>query len=112
MSRPAAKVVLAGRVDQDLVDRADKLAEATGLTRSEVVERALMVGLEDQEKFVGQLQGAVRGPLLALLLNEKFLDVIFAMTGDVKDETQLRAIKKIRGDARVSSGGTAKKLAH
>ncbi len=94
------KPVLSSRVNAELLERIDKLAEETGLGRAEVIERALAVGLEDQEKFVGQLRGAVRGPLLALVLNEKFLDVIFSLTGDTKDESQMRAIRNVRARAR------------
>jgi hypothetical protein len=100
MSKKERKLVLSSRVDPQVLERVDKLAEETGVGRAEVIERAMMVGLEDQEKFVGRLRGAVKGPLLALLLNERFLDVIFSLSGDTKDDNQIRTIRNVRARAK------------
>ncbi len=87
------------------MDRIDELCDVTGNTRAEVVERALGLALPDQEKFVEQLEGAISGPLWGLVLNEKFLDVVFSLTGDVTDPAQLRAIKNVRSRARDRARG-------
>jgi hypothetical protein len=90
------KPILAARVDPRILDRIEKLVDVTGASRTEVIERAMVVGLEDQEKLVGALQGPVRGPLVALLFNQKFLDLVFTLTGDEVDESQMKVIKNVR----------------
>lgn len=104
------KPVLSSRVSQKLVDRIDALVEETGISRADIIERALAVGLEDQENFVKELRGKVTGPLMELLLSPKFLNVVFALTGDEMDENQINAVKVVRGK---SKGRDVKgKLAH
>ncbi len=91
------KPVLSARVDQRLIDRIDKLVGQTGVSRADVIERALGVGLADQEQFVKELQGIVRGPMMELVMNPKFLNVIFALTGNELDQNQITAIRNVRG---------------
>lgn len=90
------KPVLSVRIDQEIIDRIDKLVAETGVHRADVIERALRIGLYDQEKFVKELQGNVTGPLLQLLMNEKFLNVVYALCGDEADPNQLKAVSNIR----------------
>ncbi len=100
-----SKPVLSVRVDAELIERIDKLVEKTGVSRADVIERALAVGLNDQEWFVADLQGAVRGPLLELLMSEKFLNVVFSLTGEVTDANQMNAIRNVRAKARARKSG-------
>ena len=94
------KPVLSSRVDQKLIDRIDALVEQTGVSRADVIERALAVGLEDQEAYVRELEGKVTGPLLALLMNEKFLNVVYALSGNEVDLNRLKAAKVVREKAK------------
>ena len=99
------KPVMSSRVEQQLIDRIDALVERTGVSRADVIERALGVGLKDQEDFVEELEGTVSGPLMALLMNEKFLNVVYALTGGELDRNQVKAAREVRAKKRRSVKG-------
>lgn len=103
------KPVLSARVDQKLIDRIDALVERTEVSRAEVIERALAVGLKEQEQFLAGFEGTFTGPLLSLLFNEKFLNVVYALTGDEIDPNQLKAVKALR--KKVKDGKSRPRLA-
>jgi hypothetical protein len=99
--------VLSARVDKGLQERIDALSEKTGVSRADVINRALAIGLSDQEQFVKQLQGTFRGPLLELAMNKKFLDVMLALVGDEADPIQVQVVKNVRESTRRRTvGGT------
>lgn len=100
------KPILSVRIDKKLMDRLDALVEQTGVGRAEIVERCLSLGIVDQEEFVAELRSSVRGPLLALLMHPKVLNVIMSLTGGVIDETQ----QKIKGNVRAGAGANSKRL--
>jgi len=87
------KTVLSVRISMKLLGRIDDLVEKTGVSRADVIERALAVGLGDQEAFVKGLEGSVTGPLLELMLNQKFLNVVYAFTGQEVDPNQMTVVK-------------------
>lgn len=94
------KPVLSSRVREDLLERIDALVDETGLSRADVIERALDVGLKDQEAFVSELRGEVVGPLMELLLNEKFLNVVGYLVGQEADPERVKAVKTVRDKVR------------
>jgi metal-responsive CopG/Arc/MetJ family transcriptional regulator len=92
--------VLSARVEKTLHERIDALSEKTGVSRAEVINRALAIGLSDQEKFVKQVQGTFSGPLMELAMNKKFLDVMLALSGDEADPIQVQVVKNVRESTR------------
>jgi hypothetical protein len=88
-----ATVPIGVRLDEELLARIDHLAERTGSTRTDIVDRALRIGLKEDEGL------AQHGPailkLMRLMLSKPFVDVFFTLVGDEVDPKQLGKIKKL-----------------
>lgn len=106
---PDYKPVLSVRIDQSVIDRLTKLEEETGVPRAEIVERALTVGMDDQEGLVRWLQSSVSGPVVSLMMHPTVLKALISVTGGgrVVDETGQKMRKGVRAKSRRASGKPA-----
>jgi len=98
------KPILSVRIDQTLMDRLDRLVEETGSGRAEIIERCMIVGLEDQEELVKWLKSPVQGPVAALMMHPAVINTILRITGQsrthVVDEAQQEMVKRMRQKSR------------
>lgn len=109
MAENKQKPVLSVRVDQQLIDRIDRLAEEGGVSRTDIVERCLGVGIKDQEEYLAWLNGRVSGPLASMMMQPQVLKVLNALTGGGEvDENQVRIAENVRSRKRaIPRGRTA-----
>jgi hypothetical protein len=91
------KPILSVRIDGELLARIDALCERTGVGRAEIVERCIVVGLDDEEEFVKWLESPIKGPVMNALLHPKVLNMLFKLVpGYGVDETQQKVRKNVR----------------
>lgn len=93
MDSEKQKPVLSVRVEPDLLRRVDELTELAGVTRAEIVERCLSLGLANQEELVEWIKAPVKGPLVQLLTHPAILNAMGKLFNEVADDTtqKLRA---------------------
>jgi hypothetical protein len=91
------KLILSVRISPDVLERLDKLVERTGVGRGEIVERCLLVGMQDEEELVSWLESSIQGPIQSLIMHPKVLKVLLAVTGmkGEIDETQQKVRKNV-----------------
>jgi metal-responsive CopG/Arc/MetJ family transcriptional regulator len=63
-----ATIPVGVRLEQALVERLDAIAEETGVSRTEVIERCIRLGLKQEEEFVEL--GPVAMELMNVLLSD------------------------------------------
>ena len=84
------------RLDVELVERLDRIAKATGVTRTDVVRRALEVGLPSDEQLVTDSHAPVMGAVLAALADFRVLEVVAKVMGEQVDPRQVEKFKTAR----------------
>jgi hypothetical protein len=101
------KPILSVRVEQELLDALEKMAEKSGASRSELVERYVGHGLELDFAVMGLWKSRLTGPVLQVLTHPKVMKAILSLTGDEPDP----ALEKIRDSAIDERRGKKAKLA-
>ena len=81
------------RLEKSLVERIDRLADAEKASRSDVMDRAIRMGIADQEKL------ADAGPLMAnlygVLLSDPVLKFMKAVGGMDLDDEQIKRVRRL-----------------
>lgn len=108
MSEP--KPVLSVRIDDEILRRLDQLSERTGISRAEIVERCLAVGIVDEEEYVKSLESAITGPLMQMFMRPRVMKMVLDLLGEKVDETQMKVAENIR--KKKGSRDRVGKLAH
>jgi hypothetical protein len=88
--------VVSVRIDRELLKRIDSICDRAGVSRAEVIDRCLYMGLANEERFVKALATPLIGDAIRLLTPPGVIDRIFKVFGGHMDETQ----KKIRRNVR------------
>jgi len=104
-----AKVQTAIRIDQELLDAFDKLAEQTGETRTDVMVAALERGLYEEQRFVdvAKIPGIVT--LVDRLIESGLGGSVAKLLGEEIDPRKVRISKYVRAKRRgVRSSGKVK----
>mgnify|MGYP003376433043 CR=1 FL=1 len=100
----AASVMI--RMDAELCAIAEKLANETGVTTREVLERCIRVGLVQDKEFANS--GPMALEVLHLLSKPLFRGVVEAILGEKVDPVQMKRVEhkreKLRAGRRVVPG--------
>lgn len=90
-----AKIPISVKLDPDLVQRLDTLADRVGWSRSELLTHCIEFGTQEGEKFADRVEGPILGHMLRIVYH---MD-----TGDPEQVQQFDAMwKSIRGRAKFS----------
>jgi hypothetical protein len=99
MNMSQQKPVLSVRIDQVLMDRLMALEDRTGVGRAEIIERCLLIGMEDEKEFVKWLESPIQGPLVQLLTHPKVLKILLSSVFGPKmeiDQVQQKVTRNVR----------------
>jgi hypothetical protein len=88
-----ATVPVGVRLDEELVKRIDAIASETGSSRTEIIESCIVIGLKEEENFVGM--GPVVLEFANLMLSEPMLSVLEKFVGPA-DEKALKRFRSLR----------------
>ena len=99
------KPILSVRIDAELLERVDEIAELAHVGRAEVVERCLWIGVVDQEELVSWLKNPVVGPLVRLLSHRFFLKAVGLVlrNADWADKTSVGIVDGVKKNRKGSS---------
>jgi Ribbon-helix-helix protein, copG family len=84
------KPILSVRIDRELLEAVDALADEAGVGRAEVVERCLSMGVADHENLVKWLKTPIVGVAVRLLTHPEMMKAIFQFFGGDYDPTSLK----------------------
>lgn len=91
------------RLDGKLLERIDRIAQATDVTRTDVIERALAVGLGEDEDLIVTAQTPVLNAIIGALGDSRVLQVVASVLGEQVDPKQVAKFKAAqRGTSRRS----------
>lgn len=77
-----------------LIERVDRIAEARGETRTDVIERAILNALDGEEKFLERLENPVfREVVTRLMAQPEVLDAIGAVVSERISPTDMERMK-------------------
>jgi metal-responsive CopG/Arc/MetJ family transcriptional regulator len=103
-----AKTLVNFRLDQDLIDRVDAVAERLEESRTDVVDRCIRLGLEEAEGFADSLEDPVENRILSFMSSKRarpIMKLIVKMMGNEVDDARadqanaLTARKRLRRKA-------------
>lgn len=99
MSEPKERITVT--LEPAIVSRIDTVAEATGKSRSAVMERILKEGIAEEEKFVRDMENPLKRAILETLVgNPRVLGVIATVVGEVMNREEAEEIaEKVRNQA-------------
>lgn len=84
-------------LEPDLIERVDRIAEARGETRTDVIERAILNALDGEEKLLHRLENPVfREVVTRLMAQPEVLDAIGAV---VSERISLSEMERMRAAA-------------
>jgi hypothetical protein len=90
---PKAKFSIS--MDEELVERIDRIAQARDEGRATVIERMARNGIADEERFLGLMDDPVAGALLSRLLESpRLMRGIAAMVAEDLGEDEAAAIRE------------------
>ncbi|HTW95199.1 MAG TPA: ribbon-helix-helix protein, CopG family [Tepidisphaeraceae bacterium] len=101
--------MLSVRIPHELNEKLERLMERTGLSRTEVVERALWVGLSGDEKLIRDLENPLYGPLARLATHEAIVKVAAFLMGSEPDPIVTKARQHVV--ERIRTGKTRRRSA-
>jgi len=82
-----AKIPITAKLDDDVAQRLDRVAEKTGESRSQLMERAIRVGLDEIEDTVSALETRFMGTILAFVAkNRSIMKLLAESDGESFDE--------------------------
>ena len=110
-----AKVQIAVRIDEDLLDAIDELAKAGGDTRTDVIADILKYGIEEERSFSERASNPVVSKLVSALADVGIAQDVAKLLGYEIDERRVQLVKRLREQRRagraargaVSKGATA-----
>lgn len=102
------KPILSARISQEAMDGIDDLAELAGVTRTEIVERCLLIGIANQEELVAMFRHPLKAPIVNLLSVPIVMKTLAKLLGGEIDRTSEELIKgtKSRNSLRKSKPTT------
>jgi hypothetical protein len=89
-----ATIAVGVRLEEGLVKRIDEIAEETGTTRTEIIERCIKFGMVREEEFVKM--GPVAMQVAKLMLSEPIVSVISAIAGKGPNEKQVKRFRTLQ----------------
>lgn len=82
-----AKTQISIKLDSDLLERIDKLAEDVGITRTAIIEQAVQNDLPEQESFHKSLENPLMRGIHETLSSPKVLRLLARLSnGEITDE--------------------------
>jgi predicted DNA-binding protein len=78
---------LSVRVPRELIEKLDRMVELTGVSRAEIVERCLDIGLSDQKELMQALENPLYGALARFATHRNLVTLVAMLTGTEVDET-------------------------
>jgi predicted transcriptional regulator len=71
-----AKALISVRVDEDLLRQIDEIAEKEGVTRTEIIETALLNGVNNERQFVENLEKPLQRMVMKFMTSRPLVDLI------------------------------------
>lgn len=92
----ADKITISAKVDAEVIEELDKLADRIGWSRSELVSHCIVYGLREGKKFADRIEGPVLGHLLRMVFmldvdNPKDRKAFDEMFSRVQDQRKRRS---------------------
>lgn len=91
------KPILSCRISHEAMDGIDELAELAGVSRTEIVERCLLIGIANQEDLVAMFRHPLKAPIVNLLSAPVVMKTLARLFGEEIDPTSEELIKNARG---------------
>ena len=101
-----ATIPVGVRLDEDLVKRIDEIAEKTCVSRTDVIERSIRLGIVREEELANAAPWMLA--CANVVVSEPFVRIFTTLAGKAPNPKQVERLKRMAAKRRAEKAGRAK----